>query len=54
VDFNDGSVGWSQRLALRRAINQGTPEEVAETEGSHTGRFLRRVLPVYEPERALA
>jgi excinuclease ABC subunit A len=30
----------------------GTPDEVAETEGSHTGAFLRRVLPVYESERA--
>ena len=35
-------------------VAQGTPEEVAETEGSHTGQFLRRVLPVYEAERALA
>jgi excinuclease ABC subunit A len=35
-------------------IAQGTPEEVAETPGSHTGEFLRRVLPVYETERALA
>ncbi len=37
-----------------RVIAQGTPEEVAETEESDTGRFLRRVLPVYEAERALA
>ena len=35
-------------------IAEGTPEEVAETEGSSTGEFLRRVLPVYETERALA
>jgi excinuclease ABC subunit A len=35
-------------------VAQGTPEEVAETSGSHTGEFLRRVLPVYETERALA
>src|SRR5437868_8777527 len=35
-------------------VAQGTPEEVAETLGSHTGEFLRRVLPVYEAERALA
>jgi excinuclease ABC subunit A len=35
-------------------VAQGTPEEVAETPGSHTGEFLRRVLPVYETERALA
>ena len=35
-------------------VAQGTPEEVAETAGSHTGEFLRRVLPVYETERALA
>ncbi|MGZ4430680.1 MAG: excinuclease ABC subunit UvrA [Gaiellales bacterium] len=37
-----------------RIVAQGTPEEVAETDGSHTGRFLRRVLPVYEAERVLA
>ncbi len=35
-------------------VAQGTPEEVAETSGSHTGEFLRRVLPVYDAERALA
>ncbi len=35
-------------------VAQGTPEEVAETPGSHTGDYLRRVLPVYEAERALA
>jgi excinuclease ABC subunit A len=34
-------------------VAQGTPEEVAETPGSHTGEFLKRVLPVYEVERAL-
>ncbi len=27
-----------------RIIARGTPEEVAATEGSHTGRFLREVL----------
>ena len=32
-------------------VAQGTPEEVAEAPGSHTGEFLRRVLPVYEAER---
>jgi excinuclease ABC subunit A len=32
-------------------VAQGTPEEIAETDGSHTGEFLRRVLPVYESER---
>jgi excinuclease ABC subunit A len=36
-----------------QVVAQGTPEEVAETPGSHTGEFLRRVLPVYEAERAL-
>ncbi len=35
-------------------VAQGTPEEVAEEEASHTGHFLRRVLPVYQAERALA
>jgi excinuclease ABC subunit A len=35
-------------------VAQGTPEEVAETVGSSTGDFLRRVLPVYETERVLA
>jgi excinuclease ABC subunit A len=34
-------------------VAQGTPEEVAETPGSHTGEFLKKVLPVYEAERAL-
>ena len=34
-------------------VAQGTPEEVAETPGSATGEFLRRVLPVYDAERAL-
>jgi len=36
-----------------QVVAQGTPEEVAETPGSHTGEFLRRVLPVYEAEQAL-
>jgi excinuclease ABC subunit A len=27
-----------------RIIASGTPEEVARTEGSYTGQFLRRVL----------
>jgi excinuclease ABC subunit A len=36
-----------------QVVAQGTPEEVAETPGSHTGEFLRRVLPVYEADRAL-
>jgi excinuclease ABC subunit A len=27
-----------------RVVAAGTPEEVAAAEGSHTGRFLRRVL----------
>ncbi len=35
-------------------VAQGTPEEIAETAGSSTGDFLRRVLPVYEAERLLA
>jgi excinuclease ABC subunit A len=35
-------------------VAQGTPEEVALVDESYTGRFLRRVLPVYEAERALA
>jgi excinuclease ABC subunit A len=35
-------------------VAQGTPEEVAETASSQTGEYLRRVLPVYEAERALA
>src|SRR5437763_14575138 len=36
-----------------RIVAEGTPEEVAETEGSSTGAYLRKVLPVYETERAL-
>src|SRR5207237_7565514 len=35
-------------------LAQGTPEEVAETPGSATGKYMRRVLPVYAAERALA
>jgi excinuclease ABC subunit A len=35
-------------------VAQGTPEEVAEQDDSHTGRFLRRVLPVYQADRVLA
>jgi len=27
-----------------RIVGQGTPEEVARTEGSHTGRYLNRLL----------
>jgi excinuclease ABC subunit A len=27
-----------------RVVAAGTPEDVAQMEGSHTGRFLRRVL----------
>ncbi|HVG87610.1 MAG TPA: excinuclease ABC subunit UvrA, partial [Gaiellales bacterium] len=34
-------------------IAQATPEEVAETPGSYTGEFLRRVLHVGDPEHAL-
>jgi excinuclease ABC subunit A len=29
-----------------RIVAQGTPEEVAAVEGSHTGRFLRKALSV--------
>jgi excinuclease ABC subunit A len=29
-----------------RLVAEGTPEEVAASEASHTGHFLRRVLPV--------
>jgi excinuclease ABC subunit A len=35
----EGGSGGGQIVA------QGTPEEVAQCEGSHTGRFLRRLLP---------
>jgi excinuclease ABC subunit A len=28
-----------------KVVAEGTPEEVATVEGSHTGHFLRRVLP---------
>ena len=31
-----------------RIIAEGTPEEVARTAGSHTGRFLRKVLGMSE------
>jgi excinuclease ABC subunit A len=35
----EGGSGGGQIVA------QGTPEEVAQSEHSHTGRFLRRLLP---------
>jgi excinuclease ABC subunit A len=35
-------------------VAQGTPEEVAEQEDSDTGRYLRRVLPVYQADQVLA
>ena len=35
-------------------IVAGTPEEVAEDPASHTGQYLRRVLPVYRQETLLA
>src|SRR5204863_82020 len=41
-------------IAGGEVVAQGTPEEVAETVGSYTGAFLRRVLPVFEAERVLA
>jgi len=28
-----------------KVVAEGTPEEVAAVENSHTGQFLRRVLP---------
>jgi len=28
-----------------KVVAEGTPEEVAAVEDSHTGQFLRRVLP---------
>ena len=31
-----------------RIVAQGTPEEVTAMEGSHTGRFLKRVLNLEE------
>ncbi|MGB6410177.1 MAG: hypothetical protein WBF16_03135, partial [Candidatus Deferrimicrobiaceae bacterium] len=37
-----------------RVVASGTPEEVAEKPGSHTGRFLRKVLGRRERKRALA
>jgi excinuclease ABC subunit A len=32
-----------------KVVAEGTPEEVAAVEGSHTGHFLRRVLPSLSP-----
>ena len=29
-------------------VAAGTPEEVAQVTGSHTGRFLRHVLPAHD------
>jgi excinuclease ABC subunit A len=36
-----------------RVVAQGTPEQVAEVEASHTGRYLRAVLQPAVPEEAL-
>ncbi|HWA82021.1 MAG TPA: hypothetical protein VG820_01205 [Fimbriimonadaceae bacterium] len=49
----EGGHGGGQVVAF------GTPEEVAEVEGSHTGRFLREIFrrlnrPYERPEEALA
>jgi excinuclease ABC subunit A len=30
-------------------VAQGTPEEVAETEGSYTGQYLSQILKAYLP-----
>jgi excinuclease ABC subunit A len=35
-----------------RIVAEGTPEQVAATEGSHTGRFLQPLLPQPAPRRA--
>jgi excinuclease ABC subunit A len=35
-----------------RIVAEGTPEQVAATEGSHTGRFLAPLLPGVAPKRA--
>jgi excinuclease ABC subunit A len=32
-----------------RVLVAGTPEDVAACAGSHTGRFLRALLPAVEP-----
>jgi excinuclease ABC subunit A len=37
-----------------QVVAQGTPEQVAEVEGSHTGRYLRAMLQQPVPEEALA
>ena len=37
-----------------RVVAQGTPEEVADVEASHTGRYLRALLPVPAAATALA
>jgi excinuclease ABC subunit A len=39
----DGGAGGGQIVA------QGTPEQVAQVEASHTGRFLREVLVAAPP-----
>jgi len=33
-------------------IATGTPEQVAEVEGSYTGQYLRELLPAREPAAA--
>jgi excinuclease UvrABC ATPase subunit len=33
-------------------IATGTPEDVAEVDGSATGQYLRRIIPAREPAAA--
>jgi excinuclease ABC subunit A len=33
-------------------VAAGTPEDVARVDASHTGRFLRELLPAREPAAA--
>jgi len=35
-------------------LAQGTPEEVAEMSGSHTGKFLQKILNLHREEIGLA
>jgi excinuclease ABC subunit A len=37
-----------------RVVAQGTPEEVANVRESHTGRYLRTVLELPEPQVGIA
>ena len=41
---NADTPAWDKAMVGGMVVAQGTPEEIAKAEASHTGRFLRDVL----------